>query len=95
MAALSVPKSDGTALGTGVGTGAGTGARTVWLSVLNVLSGGVFIAAGFMHLLPEAETALRDLSREWDFQVRLFIASVTCMGSVAVVPRPVDLEICP
>ena len=41
-----------------------------WLSVLNVLSGGVFVAAGFMHLLPEAEQGLRELSDSWSFEVR-------------------------
>lgn len=46
------------------------GSGSPWLSVLNVLSGGVFVAAGFMHLLPDAEEALADLSAEWTFQVR-------------------------
>lgn len=42
---------------------------TPWLSVMNVFSGGVFVAAGFMHLLPEAQVGLRALSSEWKFEV--------------------------
>lgn len=47
----------------------GTTAGSPLLSVLNVLSGGVFVAAGFMHLLPEAEEGLENLSAEWQFEV--------------------------
>lgn len=54
------------------------GSGTPWVSVLNVFSGGVFIAAGFMHLLPEAEQGLRDLSDSWNFEVRTTTA-VRCL----------------
>ncbi|CAN0082162.1 unnamed protein product, partial [Laminaria digitata] len=49
---------------------------TPWVSVLNVFSGGVFVAAGFMHLLPEADQDLRELSDSWHFQLAPFFASL-------------------
>lgn len=52
-----------------LGNGKDGASGSPWLSVLNVLSGGVFVAAGFMHLLPEAEEGLAALSSEWKFQV--------------------------
>lgn len=58
------------AVAAAVGDGSDMGRQSPWLSVLNVLSGGVFVAAGFMHLLPEAEEDLRELSEECNFEVR-------------------------
>lgn len=49
---------------------------TPWISVLNVFSGGVFVAAGFMHLLPDAERGLRELSDTWTFEVRPQLVAV-------------------
>lgn len=62
--------------GGGRSDNARNGTGTAWISVLNVLSGGIFIAAGFMHLLPQAEEALRHVSSEWNFQFAPFFASL-------------------
>ncbi|CAM9315075.1 unnamed protein product, partial [Scytosiphon promiscuus] len=56
--------------------GQGEATGSPWLSVLNVLSGGVFVAAGFMHLLPEAEEGLERLSAKYEFQFAPFFASL-------------------
>lgn len=58
-----------------VGNGRDGAGGSPWLSTLNVLAGGVFVAAGFMHLLPDAEEGLVALSTEWKFQVRCVRAS--------------------
>ncbi|CAN0040524.1 unnamed protein product [Pylaiella littoralis] len=60
-----------------LGNGKDGASGSPWLSVLNVLSGGVFVAAGFMHLLPEAEEGLAALSSEWKFQFAPFFASLS------------------
>lgn len=59
-----------------LGDGSDMGSHSPWLSVLNVMSGGVFVAAGFMHLLPEAEEDLRELSEECNFEVGVLFCDV-------------------
>ena len=62
-------------------SGGNDGKGNPWPSVLNVMSGGVFVAAGFMHLLPEAQESLEKLSEEFDFEVQafLFVPVTACL----------------
>ncbi len=55
----------------GRGKGSGT-----WLSLGNALSGGVFLGAGLLHMLPDAAEGMGDLLPGMDFPLAFLLAGV-------------------